>query len=95
MHEHSPFLLPHTHNFPQTIVYWGSGRNRYQLEIPEAALSRHTPDDYELKSQKKGFRRYWTNQIQEMLQRLINAEDQRDAALKDTMRALFQSFAEQ
>jgi hypothetical protein len=38
-------------------VYWGSGRNRYQLEVPESVLSRHTPDDYELMSQKKGYRR--------------------------------------
>ena len=41
-----------------SIVYWGSGRNRFQLEVPESALARHTPDEYELKSQKKGFRRY-------------------------------------
>ena len=27
------------------------------MEVPEAALARFTPDDYELKSQKKGFRR--------------------------------------
>ena len=38
-------------------MYWGSGRNRYQLEVPESVLSRHTPDDYELMSQKKGYRR--------------------------------------
>ena len=41
----------------QAIVYWGNGRSRYQLEVPEAALARFTPDDYELKSQKKGYRR--------------------------------------
>ena len=40
-----------------SIVYWGSGRNRFQLEVPESVLARHTPDEYELKSQKKGFRR--------------------------------------
>lgn len=41
-----------------SVVFWGSGRNRFQLEVPESALARHTPDEYELKSQKKGFRRY-------------------------------------
>ena len=41
-----------------SVVYWGTGRNRFQLEVPESALARHTPDEYELKSQKKGFRRY-------------------------------------
>ena len=54
-HTLSHTLTPHT--LPQSIVYWGSGRNRYQLEVPESALARHTPDDYELKSQKKGVRR--------------------------------------
>ena len=38
------------------MVFWGNGRNRFQLEVPEA-VSRSVPDEYELKSQKKGFRR--------------------------------------
>ena len=37
----------------QSIVYWGTGRNRYQIEVPDAALARYTPDDYNLASQKK------------------------------------------
>lgn len=81
--------------FHQQIVYWGSGRNRYQLEVPEAALARHTPDEYELKSQKKGYRRYWTKDIEVLLERLIVAEESRAAALKDTMRVVFESFSEQ
>ncbi len=84
-----------SHLFFQQIVYWGSGRNRYQLEIPEVALARHTPDEYELKSQKKGFRRYWTREIETMLGRLTGAEERRNSALRDTMRVLFQSFSEQ
>lgn len=38
-------------------MYWGSGRNRFQLEVPEA-VSHNVPDEYELKSQKKGVRRF-------------------------------------
>lgn len=41
-----------------SIVYWGTGRNRFQLEVPESALTSHIPQEYELKSQKKGYRRF-------------------------------------
>lgn len=94
-------------------MYWGSGRNRYQLEIPESVLSRSTSDEYELMSQKKGYRRsefkrwawrsfvlfllfrYWTKEIQGMLEKLVDAESRRDTALRDTMRSLFSSFDQQ
>ena len=85
------------------------------MEIPESVLSRHTPDDYELMSQKKGHRRsefrrwfekpeviclfvlcrYWTKEIEGMLEKLVDAESRRDTALKDTMRSLFSSFDQQ
>lgn len=71
------------------------GRNRYQLEIPESVVSRHAPEEYDLKSQKKGYRRYWTPTIERLLQQLVDKETQRDDALKDTMRTIFHSFDEQ
>ena len=37
----------------QNVNYWGTGKNRFQLEVPDAVLSRYTPDDYNLASQKK------------------------------------------
>lgn len=39
-------------SFLKTIVYWGTGRNRYQLQVPDSC--RDIPSDYDLKSQKKG-----------------------------------------
>ena len=42
----------------KTICYWGTGRNRYQLEVPDSVPSRLIPDEYDLKSQRKGFRRW-------------------------------------
>lgn len=78
----------------QNVQYWGTGRNRYQLEVPEHAL-RNIPDEYELKSQKKGFKRYWTKDIERMLACVVAAEDQRDAALRDCMRRIFHTFDEQ
>ena len=39
--------------------------------------------------------RYWTADIEAMLEQLVEAEERRDAAVKDSMRALFHSFSEQ
>lgn len=72
-----------------------TAKNRYQLEVPDSALGKNTPDDYTLQSQRKGFRRYWTPEIEEHLSDLMDAEDRRDVALKDTMRTIFQSFDQQ
>lgn len=74
--------------------YWGQGRNRYQIEVPESALSRFTPNDYELRSRKKGFKRFWTSDILSLIERLTSAEERRDAALKDAMRRIFLKFDE-
>ncbi|XP_078664804.1 DNA mismatch repair protein Msh6-like isoform X1 [Branchiostoma floridae x Branchiostoma belcheri] len=77
-----------------TISFWSSGKTRYCLEIPESALKRHVPDEYELAGSKKGFKRYTTREIKEMLKTLEEAEGRREAALKDTMRTIFHSFDE-
>ncbi|XP_013373023.1 PREDICTED: DNA mismatch repair protein Msh6 [Chinchilla lanigera] len=76
----------------RTIVYWGIGRNRYQLEIPENFTTHNLPEEYELKSTKKGCKRYWTKTIEKKLANLINAEERRDVSLKDCMRRLFYNF---
>lgn len=39
--------------------------------------------------------RYWTPEIEALLAELNEIEEQRDAALKDTMRCLFNSFDQQ
>ncbi|EDV19356.1 uncharacterized protein TRIADDRAFT_33687, partial [Trichoplax adhaerens] len=78
----------------RNIRYWGQGRNRYQIEVPESVLSRYTPNDYELRSRKKGFKRFWTGDILNLIESLTNAEERRDAALKDAMRRIFLKFDE-
>ncbi|KAG9484465.1 hypothetical protein GDO78_010050 [Eleutherodactylus coqui] len=76
----------------KSIAYWGTAKNRYQMEIPESVTERNLPEAYELKSTKKGFKRYWTKAIENMFGDLVNAEERRDAALKDCMRRLFYNF---
>lgn len=80
--------------FNQAICYWGTGRNRHQLEIPESVLARNTPSEYELQSSKKGFKRYWSPEIVKLNEKLTEAEERRDACLKDTMRKVFYQFDE-
>ncbi|KAJ7361885.1 DNA mismatch repair protein msh6 [Desmophyllum pertusum] len=72
------------------VSYWGTAKNRYQLEIPDSV--RNIPDEYTLQSQKKGFKRYWTSDIQEKLAEIVDAEERREEALKDTMRYVFHKF---
>ncbi|KAM8945438.1 DNA mismatch repair protein Msh6 [Pelodytes ibericus] len=76
----------------KTIVYWGTAKNRYQMEIPESVTERNLPQEFELKSTKKGYKRYWTKTIESLFADLTNAEERRDAALKDCMRRLFYNF---
>ena len=40
------------------MVYWGTGRNRFQMEVPDSVPASRIPKDFELKSQKKGCRRF-------------------------------------
>ncbi|XP_022106903.1 DNA mismatch repair protein Msh6-like [Acanthaster planci] len=78
----------------RAVVYWGTGKNRFQLEVPESALARHTPEDYELQSAKKGFKRYWTPELKELFAELVAEEERRDVALRDSMRRVFYAFDE-
>ncbi|XP_028676496.1 DNA mismatch repair protein Msh6 [Erpetoichthys calabaricus] len=76
----------------KSIVYWGTGKNRYQMEIPESVTERHVPEEYEVKSTKKGYKRYWTREIERLFGNLVSSEERRDGALKDCMRRLFYNF---
>lgn len=75
------------------IKYWGSNKDRYQLEVELSRTSR-VPADWSAKSQKKSHRRYWTPFIEEKLAELMDAEDRVEAAQKDTLRKIFEKFDE-
>nr|XP_006822603.1 PREDICTED: DNA mismatch repair protein Msh6-like [Saccoglossus kowalevskii] len=77
----------------RTIVYFGTAKNRYQLEIPESVCKR-VPDEFEVTSQKKGYKRYTTDDIKALFNELVDAEGRRDTALTDTMRRVFAIFDE-
>ncbi|XP_013386030.1 DNA mismatch repair protein Msh6 [Lingula anatina] len=77
----------------RSLQYWGTGKNRYQLEVPEGVLQR-VPDEYEFESQKKGFKRYRTKRIMGLLAEMEAAETRKVDAQKDCMRRIFNSFDE-
>ncbi|XP_071383497.1 DNA mismatch repair protein Msh6 [Centroberyx affinis] len=76
----------------KNMAYWGTGRNRYQMEVPESVSERNIPEEYEVKSTKKGWKRYVTREIERLFSELQSFEEKRDAALKDCMRRLFYNF---
>lgn len=89
--ELNKYLKAQSKKFGCGINYFGTSRNRYQLEIPEAKC-KNLPDDFELTSSKKGFKRYWTDEIKDLIAQLTNAEERRESALKETMKCLFKNF---
>lgn len=62
------------------------------MEIPEEALRRQ-PSEYEVKSKKKGYKRFHTPFIRKLLKELIVAEERKKTALVDQMRRIFNQFA--
>ncbi|XP_023213955.1 DNA mismatch repair protein Msh6-like, partial [Centruroides sculpturatus] len=89
--EFDSYLRIQKNIFNCKVTYFGSGRNRYQLEVPENA-TKYVTDEYDLQTQRKGFKRYWTPTIKSLLAKLISAEEHRNAALKDIMRRIFSAF---
>lgn len=76
----------------RTLAYWGTGRNRYQMEVPDSVSERNIPEEYEVRSTKKGWKRYSTREIERWFSELQSWEEKRGAALKDCMRRLFYNF---
>ena len=59
------------------IVYFGSNKDRFQLQFPDSVCQRlgTMPKEFLLKSQRKGVKRFWTPFITEkftLLQRVGN-----------------------
>ncbi|XP_017268476.1 DNA mismatch repair protein Msh6 [Kryptolebias marmoratus] len=76
----------------KSMAFWGTGRNRFQMEVPDSVSERNIPEEYEVKSTKKGCKRYVTKESERLFSELQGLEEKRDAALKDCMRRLFYNF---
>ncbi|CAF3104902.1 unnamed protein product [Rotaria sp. Silwood2] len=73
------------------IKYVHIQKIRYAMEIPESAC-RNLDDDYELMSSRKGFKRYYTSELRELIEELTESEKKKELALKDTTSSLFRHF---
>jgi DNA mismatch repair protein MSH6 len=73
------------------LQYWGTGRNRYQVEFPET-LDKQLGAEWVFKSQKAGFKRYRNARLEEMLSELTLAEERVDAAHDTLISAIFAQF---
>lgn len=73
------------------LVYWGSNKDRFQIEVPISKTSR-LPADWMTKSQKKTHRRFHTPVIVDLFEKLQGAENRMLTAQKDTLRRIFEKF---
>ncbi|XP_011874515.1 PREDICTED: probable DNA mismatch repair protein Msh6 [Vollenhovia emeryi] len=87
------YLEKQRQHFGVKITFHGSDRKRYQIEVPDSQVKKVGPG-YELQSQRKGFKRYYTAEAKEILARQMNAEDHKDKVLKDLNRRIFAQFSE-
>lgn len=75
------------------VTYVTVGKERYQIEIPNS-LQHKVPQEYEVRSQRKGFRRYSTSRVKELFQVLVAGEDKKEIALKNILQGLVKKFCE-
>ncbi|XP_071562945.1 probable DNA mismatch repair protein Msh6 [Temnothorax nylanderi] len=87
------YLEKQKQHFGVKITFHGTDRKRYQIEVPESQVKKVGPG-YELQSQRKGFKRYYTAEAKELLARQMNAEEHKDKVLKDLNRRIFAQFSE-
>lgn len=86
------YLKSQCSHFSCKVVYFGTDKNRFQLEVPEHAAKK-AGNTYELKSQKKGFKRFWTPETKDLLARMTQAEEAKTSVLKDLNRRIFAQFS--
>ncbi|KAK7259232.1 hypothetical protein RIF29_24833 [Crotalaria pallida] len=76
-----------------SITYVTVGKDAYLLEVPENSCG-NIPRDYELRSSKKGFSRYWSPDIKRFLRELSQAESEKESLLRSTLQRLIGHFCE-
>uniref|UniRef100_A0A1A9WE19 DNA mismatch repair protein n=1 Tax=Glossina brevipalpis TaxID=37001 RepID=A0A1A9WE19_9MUSC len=90
------YLIEQEKYFGCRLSYFGNDKKRFQIEIPESH-ARKAGSEYLLESQRKGskaVRRFSTQETRDLLKLMINAEDERNAVLKDLTRRIFEKFSE-
>ncbi|CAN1353025.1 DNA mismatch repair protein MSH6 [Linum perenne] len=76
-----------------SITYVTVGKDVYLLEVSED-LSESIPQSYELRSSKKGFKRYWSPNIKKLVGKLSQAESEKELALKSILQRFIDRFCQ-
>ncbi len=76
----------------RSIKYFNRGKEVYQLEIPRPTLSKIDDRDLDLISQTKKVRRFYTEEIRELIRQINLAKEAFDVAKKNVMREIVQQF---
>ncbi len=76
------------------IKYFGSGNNMYQIEVPESVANKKVNSDYTLSSQRKGFKRFTTDETRDFLARQVQVDEDEAEALAEVNRKIFCKFSE-
>ncbi|KAK2589266.1 hypothetical protein KPH14_007823 [Odynerus spinipes] len=87
------YLKKQRQHFGVKVTFHGQDKKRFQIEVPDTQVKK-VGSGYELQSQRKGFKRYYTAEAKELLARQISAEEKRDKVLKDLNRRIFAKFSE-
>lgn len=86
------YLKEQKKHFGCDVKYWGTGKNRFQLEIPVDKVNK-AGDKYTLASGTKKVKRYTTQETEDLLARQTEAETEKGAALLDIQRKMFHQFS--
>ncbi|CAM0951311.1 unnamed protein product [Alopecurus aequalis] len=76
-----------------SVDYVNVGKDSYLIEVSES-LRGSVPSNYEMQSTKKGFSRYWTPEVKQLLSELSKAVADKEAILKGILRKLIHLFIE-
>ncbi|KAH6935578.1 hypothetical protein HPB50_006847 [Hyalomma asiaticum] len=85
------YLAQQCQRFHCKVAFVGSGKNRFQIEVPDSC-ARLVDSSYQLQGQRKGYRRYYTEEVKRLAAELARAEEAQETALKDIMRRIFENF---
>lgn len=74
------------------IEYFGTAKNRYQIQIPEAYCN-NVPDDYQIETTRKGFKRYYTSKVIKLFNQMTTYEEEMKRTLDGIMSTIFEQFS--
>lgn len=74
------------------IEYFGTAKNRYQLQVPESYCDK-IPPEYRIETTRKGVKRYYTHTIDKLFQKLTVHEEELKKTLDGIMSKIFEQFS--